>query len=130
MALWLPVALDSNLVTGTYRFTFSNVFDINSIPALSVPSSYKIAGKLITVTRSYADKATKKYILEFQLKENPEPVTMITLGILVILGLSAGYMVLDKVEKLVDNPSVSFAVAVVAIILLFSVYKSFKKGVT
>lgn len=126
--MWLPVSLSSDLVTGTYRFTFTNVANIDSIPLVTAGASYKIGGKLVTFNRSYADKPSGKYIVELTLKENPEPIMTITVGILLILGLTIGYMSLSKVEKLVESPSVNAGIFVVAGFGALALWRSFKKG--
>lgn len=128
MSFWLPVGASSDLVSGTYRFTFSCPFGVNVIPKLTVPATYRFNGKAITITRSYVDEVAKKYVLELKLIENPEPVTVITIGVLIILGLSAAALVLDKVEKLVDNPAIEFGVFVVAAIAAVALFRSIRKG--
>lgn len=125
--LWLPVSVSGELVTGTYRFTFRNP-GIQTIPFLQVPKSYDVFGKVFTITRSYADEKTGKYIVEFRLKENPVAVSTIVFAVVIVLGVTVGYLTLEKVEKLVENPGVTIGLVVIAGVVAVALIRNVRKG--
>lgn len=115
MNFWFGVPTNSVLSVGTYRFTFNNIADIAAIPDLVLPLDFTIDGKHIMIDALEKDPTEKTFRLTMTIKENPLPIALIVGGIAVLLGLGLGYLILDKVEKLVDSPVIIVVIALVAI---------------
>jgi hypothetical protein len=56
------------------------------------------------------------------------PLSYIVAGIVTILGIGIFFLTLQKVEKLIDSPVGGIFVVAVAVLILYVVYRSFKKG--
>jgi hypothetical protein len=127
MKLWFGVPTNEVLTVGTYRFTFKNIADASAIPELILPIDFTVDGKHITVRELSKDAAAKTFTLVMDVVENPIPIALILGGIAVLLGLGLGYLILDKVEKLVDSPYIEIVIAIVAFAAVIFGIRYFKR---
>lgn len=127
MLLAIPVPLTSDLTIGTYKLYFKNVLDVGAIPELILPFDVKFMNKLVTITETIPDPERKTFIITLIVKENPIPVLAILAGVLILFGLTIGYMTLDKIEKIIDSPVAQVGILAVAVGIIFIVARMMKR---
>ena len=127
MQLWYGVNLTADAYVGTYRLKFKDVPNTDALAQVATPIDVIIEGKSATVLNIQVDKTKKTASIDVDLKENPIPVMAIVIGVLAVIGLGIGYMSLESVEKLVDNPFIDIAIVTIFIIVVFVVFKMLRK---
>lgn len=125
MGFWINFPLTDQATKGTYRLHFTRNVDL--IPEMVLPLSVKIENKSVTLSKLLIDKDKRTATVEIILLENPIPIIAIVFGILIVLGIGLAYLSLDKVEKLVDSPTISVFIIAVAILILVIAIRSLKK---
>lgn len=122
----ITVGLDDALTVGTYKFTFKDIADVSNIPQLILPLDFHVLGKHIQITETKTD-ASGRFYLYLKVLENPIPIAFIVVGLLTVLGLGIGYMILEKVEKIIDSPIADIGIIAGSILLVFLVLKFWKR---
>lgn len=128
----IPISVkDANLTKGKYRFWFNiSTLSTNQILFLfenlggEQNKEFKVLGKRIIYRRGYGDRELNYFIAEIEILENPIPVSAIIYGLLLLFGALAGYMLLEKVEKVVEiSKPFAFAITLIAVIILINLFK-------
>lgn len=122
--LW-PVPVDSSLVTGGYNFNFK-VFssDLSALANRTLPLTVQVPfSKKVQLSKIQNVPALSRSVMRVDVIENPIPVAFIAEGILVVLAVGIGYMALQSVEKIIENPVVDIAILAGAGVLLFGIPK-------
>lgn len=133
---------------GEYEYTFSPRLSMTTIPQLTVPKSVSALGYTIELTEWRKDLVNQKVIARIKitninkpapagiLPTPPEtdvaPLLVIGGAILAVAGLTAIYLILDKIEKIVEDTvpvlgtGINFALIAVAILVFFFVVKQLR----
>lgn len=127
MSFWWSIPSNSLLTVGRYRLTFKNVANLSSIPDFFTPASFEVNGKTIQFAKPVKDLSAGTFSEEVALLENPIPVAVVVGAIAVVAVLTAGYLVLDKIEKLVDNPAIDAGIVAVGVGGVFLLARMGKK---
>jgi hypothetical protein len=126
MSFALPISAGSALSVGTYKFYFKDIADLDRIPNIALPLNISLEGK--TVQISQTEKVSPdRFVITITIIENPIPVLVILLGIGTLLGLTLGFLSLEKVEKIIDNPVAEFAVIGLVLLAIFFLVRSLAK---
>lgn len=99
------------LLKGKYNFQF----DLTNVPASTqtvvinvlqelITQGLSITGKKVVPYKTYIDYKDKKTIVNLYLdiQENPIPLAIIIGGIAGLLGIFGGYLLLDKVQRILE----------------------------
>lgn len=107
----------SNLTTNQILFLFENFGGEQN-------KTFTVAGKRITYLRGYGDKELRYFITEIEIIDNPIPVNAIVYGLLLLFGAVAGYMLLEKIEKIIEvSKPFALAITLFAVIILINIFK-------
>lgn len=113
--IYFPIySATSELLVGKHRLVFKEVSNYDLLPDIQTPIDATIAGKGLVIERTEKIPSNGTYFVYFDLKNNPIPVMVIVVGVLVVLGLSLTVMVFDRVDRVIDSSHVGELVATVA----------------
>ena len=131
MQIAIPISTDqtSEITTGTYDFTFKNTGNASSaLNALGLPLDFNIPiiGKHITISSAKNSSDNSEFTVRIVLNENPIALEYIVIGLTGLAALTAGYLILTRVEKIVDSPLVDVGIILVAFALVLWPLKRLK----
>lgn len=129
MGFWFPVKKDGDYTVGKYRFEMHDKFgslDFSST-LLPVTVPVPILEKKITIGKPVVLPSTH-FVVEIDILENPIPAAILIAGIAAVLVVAGGVLIIDKVEKLVENPAIDAALIFVPIAVIFLILSRFSKA--
>lgn len=130
---WLPLMTQSSEISeGNYRFSFNNVKNFDLLPNWT-NKNISVEGRNITITETIKDLEKNKYLIVVNIKKSQTGTQakmsagVVAIALLSVVGLGLLFMNFEKVEKLIDSPTIQLGVVAIFGFILIKLMKSFKK---
>lgn len=122
----------SEISEGNYRFSFNNVKNFDLLPNWT-NKNISVEGRNITITETIKDLEKNKYLIVVNIKKSQTGTQakmsagVVAIALLSVVGLGLLFMNFEKVEKLIDSPTIQLGVVAIFGFILIKLMKSFKK---
>ncbi len=130
---WLPLMTQSSEISeGNYRFSFNKVKNFDLLPNWT-NKNISVEGRNITITETIKDLEKNKYLIVVNIKKSQAGTQakmsagVVAIALLSVIGLGLLFMNFEKVEKLIDSPTIQLGVVAIFGFILIKLMKSFKK---